>query len=221
MATPVPEVLLDPTAPPPSELGGGGGLLELPPGAFWINPGGAYPTYGVMGPGNQVLVYDHVSGMQIGMYDAGGGGAGARGLTPEELELEREALAIRRDELGETVRANLARESVLRRQTALDIAKSAVDTYMDATEQSRGGREAAFSEARSLLDKLVPAGQQYWSGLEPTGALATMAQRYGLSFEPTEVVHKQLTPALLATQPPVPPEVAYMMQGVMGTQEVT
>ena len=191
-------------------LNQGESTRELPPGGFWIDQ--ANDVYGVMMPGNQVAVFDE--GYYTATYDAtvsGAGGAG--GPTPEEM-------ALRRDELSETVRHNLAGESVMRRQTALDIAKSAVDTYMEALNQSRQGREAAFSEARQLLPSLVPEGQQYWSGLEPTGALATMMGRYGLPFTPTEVVHKQLTPATLATEPEVSPAVAYMLRGITGTQEV-
>ena len=187
---------------------GPSGQGGIPPGAFWLSD----TTYGVPMPGNQGGHFD-VAGNFLGSYDATASGAGGGGPTPEELGLAR-------DELAETVRHNLQGESIMRRQTALDVAKSAVDVYMDALDQSRRGREAAVSEARQLLPSLVPPGQKYWSGLEPTGALSTMMQRYGLPFSPTEVVHKQLTPAMLATEPQVSPAVAYMLRGLTGVQEV-
>ena len=120
-----------------------------------------------------------------------------------DAEISRGQLALDTEELAEMVRSNKVREAQEERGLALSSAVNAMDAYLRATEMADARRLSAFQEARSLLPSLVPEGQKYFSGFEPTGPLATAFAGINLPFSPVEIVHKKFRPGELAQQPDV------------------
>lgn len=118
--------------------------------------------------------------------------------------------------LAEDIRHNRAIEAISLKQMAVDAASKAMQGYMEATQQVSARRKGAFEESRELLPFLVDPSQRFFSGLEPTGALATAAQRFGLPFSPVPIQHKQLAPAMIASEPTIDPIVLQMLQGIIG-----
>lgn len=109
--------------------------------------------------------------------------------------------------LAETVRANMAREAEQRRRRALDAASNAASAYLTGTQLSDTRRLNAFQESRALLPFLVDPEQEFFGGQEPGGIVDRTLQQLGIpGFKPSEIQHKQLTPAQLAL-PPSPEQV--------------
>lgn len=104
-------------------------------------------------------------------------------------------------QLAEDARSNRAREAAMARQRALDAATSALSAYLRGSELADARRLSALQESRQLLPFLVSPGQEFFSGLEPSGALAQVAANYGLPFSPVELQHKELRPGELAAPP--------------------
>ena len=76
-----------------------------------------------------------------------------------------------------------------------------MSAYLTGTQLADARRLAAAQEARALLPSLVNPNQKYFAGQGPNEALAAASARSGLPFAGSEIVHKQMTPQVLAGAP--------------------
>ena len=117
--------------------------------------------------------------------------------------------------LAETMRHNRASEAISLRQLALEAASKALSGYLDATKDIAARRKGAVEEARLLLPMAMDPAQAFF-GHGPGGPLSQEAERYGLSFQPPPVQHKQIAPGTIAEEGPISPEVQAMLAGIRG-----
>jgi hypothetical protein len=118
-----------------------------------------------------------------------------------DTEIDRGRLGVERQSQAELMRSNKAREAEDRKQRALDAASSALTSYLRGTELADARRLSAAQEARALLPSLVNPNQKYFGGQGPNEALSQASARFGLPFQGSEIVHKQMTPQVLAGAP--------------------
>jgi len=119
-------------------------------------------------------------------------------------------------ELDELMRANKARETLQQDELAAIRARDAISSYLQATELADARRLSAIQERRALLPSLVDPSQEYFSGLGPTGPLASVAGGLGLPFDPARIQHQQFDLGALTSPPGGAGLEALLMQQLPG-----
>ena len=139
------------------------------------------------------------------------------GVDRQRARIDNERMLTERQQLAEAIRASKEREAEDRKQRALDAASQAVDAYLRGSQLADARRLAAFDERRQLLPLMVDPNQRYAPGQEPGGAMATMAQRYGLPFTGSTIQHQTMNPSELAL-PPTPEQIGNI-EGITALQQ--
>ena len=146
--------------------------------------------------------------VDLGTYDISGTGAvpfiddlTAAGIKSQEVydKVLQQNANTREDELIESNRAALARESGNNANRALSASTAAMSAYLQGTQLADARRLAAHQEARALLPSLVSKDRKFFGGTGPGGSLDRFSEKFlGGPGERAEVVQKVFKPGDLA-----------------------
>lgn len=109
-----------------------------------------------------------------------------------------------------------AGDALAGRQFGLNKLTSALSAYLQGTSAVADRRLSAFQQAANLLPFTVDPSQEFFSGFEPEGALASVAGQFGIPSTPAPIQHRQLNVGALAQTPELDPQVAALIQQIQG-----